>query len=391
MIKGMKVAPEIKLSNEDRRRLKEIISKGVSPARVQTRARVLLMAANHSMDSRGGERRRSNSNLIIGQELQISARTVSRIRQRFIQGGIEASLEEHPRAGRPVELDGEVEAKLVMLACSNPPDGRKRWTLQLLANRMVELKYTEHVSDTWVHQRLKKNKLHPWTVKSWVIPKVTTRFIAKMEDILEVYQRPFDPRYPVVCVDETGKELRSELKGRESIPAQPGQDARQDYAYQHQGAAYLLIINEPLRGWRKVTVHTDRTAKTFAQQLQKLVDEDYPTVEKLVLVTDNLNIHGPWSLYEAFSPEEARRIIEKIEWHYTPEHGSWLNMVEIEISALSRQCLGHRFADAESLQRSIDAWVQERNQRNVKIHWQFTNADARIHLRRLYPVLSDKI
>ena len=167
----MKVAPEIRLSPEDRRRLKEIVSKGVSPARVQTRARVLLLAADHSVGSRGGDRRRSNSNLVIGQTLQLSAKTVSRIRQRFLEGGLEAALEEHGRSGRPVELDGAVEAKAVMLACSDPPEGRKRWTLQLLADRMVALGYAKHVSDTWLQQRLKKTNCAPGRSKAGVSRK----------------------------------------------------------------------------------------------------------------------------------------------------------------------------------------------------------------------------
>lgn len=215
-----------------------------------------------------------------------------------------------------------------------------------------------------------------------------------MEDVLGVYQRPYDMRYPMVCLDEAGKELRSDLEGREPLPAQPGKVKaackRQDYAYQRQGAAYLLVISEPLRGWRKVVICADRGARSFAQQLQKLVDEDYPEAEKIVLVTDNLNIHGPWSLYGAFPPAEAKRIADRLEWHYTPEHGSWLNMAEIEISALVRQCIRGRFTDPASLNRAVDAWVQERNQRVVKVNWQFTTEDARIRLRRLYPVIEYK-
>lgn len=215
-----------------------------------------------------------------------------------------------------------------------------------------------------------------------------------MEDVLEVYQRKYDPDYPVVCLDEAGKELQSNLEGREPQGAKPGpeaRDARQDYAYQHQGAVSLLVMSEPLRGWRKIKIHSDRGGKAFAREIQKLVDEDYPEAKKVILVTDNLNIHGIWSLYEVFPPEEARRIAAKLEWHYTPEHGSWLNMVEIEISALSRQCLGRRFGDEESLRREVQAWVQVRNLQTVKVHWQFTSADARIRLRRLYPTLEDKI
>lgn len=214
-----------------------------------------------------------------------------------------------------------------------------------------------------------------------------------MEDVLEVYQRPYDRRYPVVCLDEIGKELRSTPAGRETLPAQPGKKGasspRQDYAYQREGSANLVLACEPLRGWRKVVVSQDRNGRSFATIIQQLVDVDFPEAEKIVLVTDNLNIHGIWSLYEAFPPDEARRIASKLEWHYTPEHGSWLNMAEIELSALERQCLGRRFPDIATLRSECDAWVRQRNLRIVKINWQFTAADARIRLRRLYPVIQD--
>ncbi len=220
---------------------------------------------------------------------------------------------------------------------------------------------------------------------------MTARFIAKMEDVLEVYQRPYDPRRPMVCLDEKGKELRATPRG--SVPAQPGKagagQRRQDYEYRREGSANLILMCEPLRGWRDVIVTQDRTGRSFAQALKHLVDVEYPEADQIVLVTDNLNIHDPASLYKVFPPEEARRIAQKIEWHYTPEHGSWLNMAEIELSALDRQCLDRRFADLASLCVAVAAWVRERNQRQVKIHWHFTTADARIRLRRLYPVLEE--
>lgn len=214
-----------------------------------------------------------------------------------------------------------------------------------------------------------------------------------MEDVLEVYQRPCDRRYPVVCVDEKGKELQSQRPGREVLPPKPGKQGmssiRQDYEYQRQGSANLLLMCEPLRGWRKVVVNQDRTGRGFAKEIQQLVDLDYPNAEKIVLVTDNLNIHGIHSLYEVFPPAEARRIANRIEWHYTPEHGSWLNMAEIELSVLGRQCLKRRFADVSCLRAECDAWTEQRNRASTKIHWQFTAADARIRLRRLYPVIEE--
>lgn len=216
-----------------------------------------------------------------------------------------------------------------------------------------------------------------------------------MEDVLETYQRPYDPRYPLICLDEKGKELQAQMVGREPLPARPGQPGagcvRQDYEYRRAGSANLLLFSEPLRGWRKVVVSQERDAISFARHLQKLVDEDYPRAEKLVLVSDNLNIHGVWSLYDAFPPAEALRIAQKLEWHYTPEHGSWLNMAEIELSALARQCLNQRFESVEALRSAVEAWCQARNRAEITIQWQFTTADARIRLRRLYPVIREDI
>jgi hypothetical protein len=220
---------------------------------------------------------------------------------------------------------------------------------------------------------------------------VTSRFVAKMEDVLDVYQRPYDPRYPVVCADEKGKELQAQPVGRDPMPAQPNTPQHgnplQDYTYEREGSANILVFSEPLRGWRQIEVNQDRTAKSFAHSVKALVDQVYPDAEKILLVVDNLNIHGPWSLFDAFSPEEANRIMHRIEWHFTPEHGSWLNMAEIELSALERQSLKQRFPDVATLAAQCKAWVDQRNQAQTKIHWQFTSKDARIRLRRLYPVI----
>jgi hypothetical protein len=216
-----------------------------------------------------------------------------------------------------------------------------------------------------------------------------------MEDVLSVYERPYDPLHPVVCLDEKGKELQSHTPGREPLAPKPSpdkeraHDARQDYEYKRKGSANIFVACEPLRGWRRTAVTKDRTAKSFAHQLKKLVDEDYPSAERVVLVTDNLNIHGVWSLYEVFEPQEAKRIADKLEWHYTPEHGSWLNMAELELSALARQCLNRRIPDGQTLATECAAWDQERNNASVTINWHFSTKDARIKLRRLYPSIRE--
>jgi DDE superfamily endonuclease len=222
-------------------------------------------------------------------------------------------------------------------------------------------------------------------VKSWCIGAPSAKYVAKMEDVLSVYARPYDPKRPVVCVDEGAKELRSTPRG--SLPMEPGEPERQDYEYARHGKANLFVSIEPLTGRRRIRVSERRTSIDFAEELRILVDIDYAHAECVVLVTDNLNIHTPACLYEAFPAAEARRIAEKIEWHYTPEHGSWLNMAEIELSVLHRQCLNRRIVDVPSLEREVLAWQEARNMAEAKVHWQFTTADARIKLRRLYPAL----
>jgi DDE superfamily endonuclease len=206
-----------------------------------------------------------------------------------------------------------------------------------------------------------------------------------MEDVLEVYHRPYDEKRPLVALDEASRQLIGEVV--RPIPAEPGQPERFDYEYVRNGTANLFLISEPLLGWRHVGVTERRTAKDFAEVVRWLVEDLHPEAERVVLVVDNLNTHRPASLYEAFPPEQARRIAEKVEWHYTPKHGSWLNVAEIELSVLQRQALGDRMESQEQLARSTAAWEEDRNERGVEVKWRFTTADARIKLHRLYPSL----
>lgn len=205
-----------------------------------------------------------------------------------------------------------------------------------------------------------------------------------MEDVLTVYERPYDPKRPVVCADESNKTLHSTPQG--SLPVEPGQAQRQDYEYKRNGTLNLFMAVEPLVGKRSVSVTDRRTNQDFAEFLRYLSDEAYSQAETIVLVTDNLNTHSPACLYERFEPIEARRLAQRFEWHYTPEHGSWLNMAEIELSVLSRQCLARRIPDKQTLVTEIAAWERDRNDVKVQIDWQFTTEDARIKLKRLYPV-----
>ena len=204
-----------------------------------------------------------------------------------------------------------------------------------------------------------------------------------MEDVLEVYKQPYDPLYPQVCLDECSKQLVSET--RSPLPLEPGQPVRYDYEYERAGVANLFLFSEPLTGWRQVTVTERRTAIDYAQQMKSLVDEVYPSAIRMRVVQDQLNTHRPASLYKAFAPAEAKRLLDKLEFHYTPTHGSWLNMAEIELSVLARQCLNQRIPDLQQLQREVTAWEKRRNRLGRTIDWRFTTDDARIKLKRLYP------
>lgn len=217
------------------------------------------------------------------------------------------------------------------------------------------------------------------------MPKQGARFVAKMEDVLSVYKRAYDPKRPMVCIDEIQKALRSTPKGE--IPLKSGHPIREDYEYQRHGKCSLFLAVEPLAGFRKTWIYPQRRRIEFAQVLKSLVDEVYPKAEKIVLVLDNLNIHHITSLYEKYPPQEARRIADKLEWHYTPEHGSWLNIAECELSVLRRQALKRRRVDINEVCQQVNAWEEQRNERQVGIDWRFTCHDARIKLKRLYPIV----
>lgn len=204
-----------------------------------------------------------------------------------------------------------------------------------------------------------------------------------MEDVLDVYQRPYDPRFPVICMDEASKQLIGEV--RKPLPLKPGQPLRIDSEYERLGTCNLFMFCEPLRGWRYVRVTERRTKVDWAFALRDMLSEHYPNAEKIILVMDNLNIHSPSSFYEAFEPTLARQLTERLQIHYTPKHGSWLNIAECELSVLTRQCLDRRIDDPLELGREVNAWNQERNRTANKINWQFTTNDARRKLRRLYP------
>lgn len=368
----------VTLSEEEREELQQLIATGHAPARKLMHARILLKADSSESGPGWSDQR-------IAEALEVSIATIERVRQRLVEENLVGALNRHRGAtGRQRKLDGEQEAYLIALVCSRPQEGQQRWTLQMVADKLVELQIVESISRETVRQVLQTNELKPWLKEQWCLPpQSNAEFVCQMEEVLDVYTRPYDERYPQVCMDEMSKQLIKET--RVPLPMHPGQPACYDAEYERQGTCNLFIANEPLAGKRFLQVTERRTKQDWARFIRDLVDVHYPTAERLVLVMDNLNTHTPASLYEVFSPTEARRLARKLEIHYTPKHGSWLNMAEIELSVLSRQCLDRRIGTLTELDHEVAVWQARRNASEVGINWRFTTADARIKLKRLYP------
>lgn len=237
-------------------------------------------------------------------------------------------------------------------------------------------------------QGVKKNELKPWKVKSWVIaPEKSGEFVANMEKVLDVYKRPYNADFPVVCMDESPKQLIEE--SRPSIKTKPGQIERIDYEYVRKGVVNIFIANEPLSGRRKTQVTEFKTKTDWAKFMKLIADKEYPLAKKITIVMDNYNTHNASSFYETFEPTEAKRLCDRFEMIYTPKHGSWLNMAEIELNVLMGQCLDRHIPTIEIIKNEVNAWTKNRNNKKSKINWQFTNKEARIKLKRLYPTIND--
>ncbi len=373
----------VTLTAAERARLHELLSRGTAAARKLTHARILVKADDAPDGPAWGDAQ-------IVEAFDVSRPTVERVRQQFVAEGLDAALARRQSpTQRRGKLDGEQEARLVALACSAPPAGRARWTMRLLAERFVILADDEEqpVSHETVRRTLHKNELKPWLKDCWCIPPdadaAFVYHVYQMEDVLGVYTRPYDPRYPQVCFDESNKQLVSEVAPPQ--PSAPGQPAREDYEYVREGVANLFLWCEPLRGRRQMRVTDRRTTIDWAHGIKDLVEGHYPDAEKLVVVLDNRNTHSPASLYEAFAPAEAKRLADRLERHSTPKHGSWLNMAEIEFSILGRQCLDRRIPDQATLRQEVASWEAARNAAGSTIDWRFTTADARIKLKHPYP------
>jgi transposase len=367
----MNVRYRVELNQTERDELKALLSGGKHAARKLKRAQILLAAdAGVSDDA-------------IAASVGVGGSTVYRTKQRFVVGNLEAALSEAPRPGAGRKLAGKEEALLVATACSNPPQGRSRWTLELLAGELVRLTEHDGVSRETVRRRLAENHLKPWRKDMWCIPKVDGEYVARMENVLDLYAEEPDPQRPVVCFDESPTQLIGEV--RQPTPAKPGQLERYDYEYKRNGTANLFVFLDAHRPWRKVKVTTSRAATDFAECMRELTDVHFPEADCIRVVLDNLSTHKPGSLYDAFPPCEASRVLRRLEFHYVPKHASWLNMVEIEIGVLRGQCLDRRIDTHGTLVSEIDAWERQRNASGARVKWMFTTEKARAKMGRAYP------
>lgn len=367
----------VTLTEGERSALVAMTRNGERRARRMLRAHVLLMADQ-----------RAHTDEEIAAALSIGTSTVYRTKRRFVEGGVEHALSEASRPGGERKLTASHEATLVALACSKPPEGRSRWTLRLLADRLVVLTDLDDVSPETIRRRLNDNELKPWQKRMWCIPEFDADYVANMEDVLDLYHEPADAKRPLVCFDETPEQLIGEA--RVPISASPGQTERYDSEYVRNGTVNLFMFMAPWLGWRHVKVTERKGNVDFAECMRDLVDIHFADADRIRGVMDNLSTHRPGALYKAFPAAEARRILRRIAFHYTPKHGSWLNMAEIEIGIMNRQCLDRRIPTRELMTSEVAAWERERNDKKATINWMFDVAAARKKLRRAYPDLAEK-
>src|SRR5271166_1136790 len=368
---AMNVRYRVELNQSERDEVTALLSGGKQAARKLKRAQILLAADAGASDED------------IAISVAVGGSTVYRTKRRFVEGNLEAALNEEPRPGAERKLSGKEEALLVATACSSPPEGRARWTLELLADELVKLTEHEGLSRETVRRRLAENDLKPWRKDMWCIPQVDGTYVARMEDVLDLYAEAPDPKRPVVCFDESPTQLIGEV--RQPMPAELGKPERYDCEYKRNGTVNLFVFLDARRAWRRVKVTEQRTAQDFAKCMRDLVDLHYPQADVVQVVLDNLSTHSPGALYETFPAPEAHRILRRLEFHFTPKHASWLNMVEIEIGVLRGQCLDRRIDEKDRLIAEIAAWEEQRNEACARINWMFKTERARTKLARAYP------
>ena len=370
------------LTPAERKFLARIKRSGKTCRDIKCRCPVLLEAD----ESKGRGKRTSREQ--IASHCGVAVATVTNTIRSFCTGGVASVLKikrnENSNNGAR-KTDGADEARIIAKACSPAPGDRSRWTVRLLAEESAAI--LEHaISPSTVSRILRKNEIRPHMSEYWCIPpSENADFVAAMEDVLEVYQRPPDPEHPVWCMDEKPFQILGE--NRDPLPMRKGDIGKIDSEYVRNGTVSIFCFIQPLTGRIHQSVQPTRTAVDWANQIKWLVDEAEPDAEKIILVMDNLNTHKPGSLYAAFPPAEARRILSKLEIHYTPVHGSWLDIAEIGINIMTRQCLGRRFGSIDKLACELDKWEEDYGKDHGPVNWQFTASDARAKLVHLYPDL----
>jgi hypothetical protein len=368
----------VRLTGQERQALRDVIGTLKGSASKVRRAQVLLKCDADGPD--WTDRRTAEA-------FNCRSQTVESIRQRLVTQGFDAALDARKRQTPPrvKRLDGEQEARIIAVRLGTPPKGFANWTSRLLAERVVALGIVETVSHETLRGMLKNNGVSGRKIQYWVIPpRANGEFAAAMENVLDTYAQPYDARFPVLTMDEQPIQLLKET--RVPIPATKGHPRRVDYEYERAGTASIFMFAEPLSGWREVRVRERRTKADWACEMASLLSTRYRGADRVILVCDNLNTHTMGAFYEVFAPGQARELVRRLDFRYTPKHGSWLNVAENELSSMTRQCLGdRRFGAIEELRDETAAWSQKSNEKQRGVDWQFRIDDARIKLKSLYP------
>jgi len=380
------------LTDEETKTLLNITHKGNSSSALEIMHANILLSTNDNNPGKKTDRE-------VAEQFQISKATVNTIRRTYANEGLESAIHRKTRITGPMlsKITGDFEAQVIAAALSPPPDGRARWTLRLLAEHCIENKYIVTISHAAIGEMLNTNQVKPHIGAYWCIPSEhDAGFVANMEDILTIYEKPYDPLIPVICLDEKPVQFLAETRARidakplridpDTNIIKPGEVEKIDAEYVRCGHGSIFIFTEPLGGWRHAVARDTRKKEDFAFLMKELYDKRLRYTEKVIIVADNLNTHNKASFYKAFAPSVALELAQKFEFHYTPVHGSWLNIAECELSVIAKECLGNRRIDSvEHLNDELRMWELSRNSRQKGVNWHFRIADARNKLKRLYP------
>jgi transposase len=363
---------ELALSEPDREKVQELLSKGVISVRCLKRAQILSCLDRGIQESS------------ILDTLEVGRSTIWRIRKDYLEGGLDKALYDEKRSGRPRQFGDDITSQIVALACSDPPQGMKRWTIRSLTDEAIRQFNLESISRETVRMALKKSSLKPWRKKMWCIGDLTPEYRERMYNLLDLYSLEFDPLYPVICLDEKSKQIISNMPTKLPIRMKEGAPEKIDYEYIRKGTSNFFVAVEPKGGKRTVSVTERRTKIDFVNFVLQLAMNNYSNANHIHIVLDNLNTHFKRAFDDILGVDESNKLFERITFHHTPKHASWLNLAENEIGVLDRQCLSRRFNDLLELQREVDAWLDRRNAAGTVIKWTYTREKADQQLGKHY-------